>query len=65
MAKVTKIEPQIPALPTRKKVAVYSRVSMETELIRHSLSSQVSYYSKLMHCADKSVLKLPIIRIYL
>ena len=48
MAKVTKIEPQIPALPTRKKVAAYARVSMETERLHHSLSSQVSYYSELI-----------------
>ena len=48
MAKITKIEPQIPALPTRKKVAAYSRVSMETERLHHSLSSQISYYSELI-----------------
>ena len=36
MAKITKIEPQIPALPTRKKVAAYARVSMETERLHHS-----------------------------
>lgn len=48
MAKITRIEPQIPALPTRKKVAAYARVSMETERLHHSLSSQVSYYSELI-----------------
>lgn len=48
MAKITKIEPQIPALPTRKKVAAYARVSMETERLHHSLSAQVSYYSELI-----------------
>lgn len=48
MAKITKIEPQIPAMPTRKKVAAYARVSMETERLHHSLSSQVSYYSELI-----------------
>lgn len=48
MAKITKIEPQIPALPTRKKVAAYARVSMETERLHHSLSTQVSYYSELI-----------------
>lgn len=48
MAKITKIEPQIPALPARKKVAAYARVSMETERLHHSLSSQVSYYSELI-----------------
>lgn len=48
MAEITKIEPQIPALPTRKKVAAYARVSMETERLHHSLSTQVSYYSELI-----------------
>lgn len=48
MAKITKIEPQIPVLPTRKKVAAYARVSMETERLHHSLSSQISYYSELI-----------------
>jgi len=48
MAKITKIEPQIPVLPARKKVAAYARVSMETERLHHSLSSQVSYYSELI-----------------
>lgn len=48
MAKITKIEPQIPALPARKKVAAYARVSMETERLHHSLSTQVSYYSELI-----------------
>ena len=33
MAKITKIEPQIPALPTRKKVAAYARVSMDADQI--------------------------------
>jgi site-specific DNA recombinase len=46
MAKITKIEPTIPSLPTRKKVAAYARVSMETERLHHSLSAQISSYSK-------------------
>ena len=29
MAKIRKIEPVMPTLPTRKKVAAYARVSME------------------------------------
>ena len=45
MRKVSKIEPISPSLPTRKKVAAYARVSMETERLNHSLSAQVSYYS--------------------
>ncbi len=31
MRKINKIEPLMPALPTRKKVAAYARVSMESE----------------------------------
>lgn len=50
MRKINKIEPVIPALPTRKRVAAYARVSMETERLHHSLSTQVSYYSELIQC---------------
>lgn len=46
--KITKIEPKIPALPKRKRVAAYARVSMETDRLMHSLSAQVSYYSDLI-----------------
>lgn len=45
MRKITKIEPKKSALPERKRVAAYARVSMETERLNHSLSAQVSYYS--------------------
>ena len=31
MRKIIKLEPAIPALPKRKKVAAYARVSMESE----------------------------------
>lgn len=48
MRKINKIEPLMPALPTRKKVAAYARVSMESERLQHSLSAQVSYYSELI-----------------
>lgn len=48
MRKINKIEPLMPSLPTRKKVAAYARVSMETERLQHSLSAQVSYYSELI-----------------
>lgn len=48
MKKVTKLEPTIPVMPERKKVAAYARVSMETERLHHSLSAQVSYYSDLI-----------------
>ncbi|MGL5972651.1 MAG: recombinase family protein [Oscillospiraceae bacterium] len=45
---ISKIEPKMPALPTRKKVAAYARVSMETERLKHSLSAQISFYSSLI-----------------
>lgn len=48
MRKINKIEPLMPTLPSRKKVAAYARVSMETERLQHSLSAQVSYYSELI-----------------
>lgn len=32
----------------KKKVCAYARVSMDTDRLKHSLSSQVSYYSKLI-----------------
>ena len=48
MAKITRIEPNIPKKHERKKVAAYARVSMETELLHHSLSTQVSYFSSLI-----------------
>ena len=48
MAKITKIEPKMPRLKEKTKVAAYARVSMETELLMHSLSTQVSYYSSLI-----------------
>lgn len=48
MRKIHKVEPLVPVLPTRKKVAAYARVSMETERLHHSLSAQISYYSELI-----------------
>lgn len=45
MRKVRKIEPTLPLLKQKKKVAAYARISMETERMLHSLSAQVSYYS--------------------
>lgn len=48
MRKINRIDPLMPILPTRKRVAAYARVSMETERLHHSLSAQVSYYSKLI-----------------
>ena len=48
MANIRKIEPTLPRLKARKKVAAYARVSMETEQLHHSLSAQVSHYSSLI-----------------
>ena len=48
MAKISRIEPKIPALKERAKVAAYARVSMETDRLAHSLSAQVSYYNGLI-----------------
>lgn len=46
--KITKIEPVIPLIKPRLKVAAYARVSMESEKLMHSLSAQISYYSDLI-----------------
>ena len=48
MAKVSRIEPKLPSVKRRKKVAAYARVSMETDRLAHSLSAQVSYYNNLI-----------------
>lgn len=48
MRKITKIERRTLALPARKKVTAYARVSKDTERIMHSVSEQVSYYSALI-----------------
>lgn len=48
MRKISKIEPRLPSVPKRKKVAAYARVSMESERLMHSISAQVSYYSSLI-----------------
>jgi len=48
MPKIRKIEPTLPVIPSRKRVAAYARVSVETERLHHSLAAQVSYYSKLI-----------------
>ena len=46
--KITRIEPTVATLTPKKKVAAYARVSMESDRLNHSLSAQVSYYSKLI-----------------
>ena len=43
--KITRIEPTVATLTSKKKVAAYARVSMESDRLNHSLSAQVSYYS--------------------
>lgn len=48
MAKISKIEPKLPSIKKRKKVAAYARVSKDTERLMHSVSAQVSYYSRLI-----------------
>ena len=48
MANIRRIEPVLPRLKARKRVAAYARVSMETEQLHHSLSAQVSHYSALI-----------------
>ncbi len=48
MRKISRVEPVLPAMPKRKKVAAYARVSRDTERLAHSLSAQVSYYSTLI-----------------
>ena len=48
MAKIIKVEQTVPTIKTKKKVAAYARVSMESERMNHSLSAQISYYSALI-----------------
>ena len=48
MAKITRVEQAVPSIKTKKKVAAYARISMESERMNHSLSAQVSYYSSLI-----------------
>lgn len=48
MATVSKLVLKKPAVPARKRVAAYARVSMETDRLQHSLAAQVSHYSQLI-----------------
>lgn len=48
MAKITKIEKNTSILKPKLRVAAYARVSMDTDRLQHSLSTQISYYSKLI-----------------
>lgn len=45
MRSITKLEPRVPQIPTRKRVSAYARVSSGKDAMLHSLSAQVSYYS--------------------
>ena len=45
---ITQVEFPVPNQPRLLKVAAYSRVSSGKDAMLHSLSSQVSYYSKLI-----------------
>ena len=45
MPKVTKIDRSITRLPTKKRVAAYARVSVDSDELMHSLAAQVSHYS--------------------
>jgi DNA invertase Pin-like site-specific DNA recombinase len=48
LKKISRIEPVLPTLAGRKKVAAYARVSRDTERLMNSVSAQVSYYSALI-----------------
>lgn len=48
MKKITKIERNMPLMPTRKRVAAYARVSKDTERLMNSVSAQISHYSELI-----------------
>lgn len=48
MRKISKIEPKSPAMPKRKKVAAYARVSEDRGRLKHSMSAQVSRYSAMI-----------------
>ena len=48
MLKTVRKLPQKPKLEQPKKVAAYARVSTGKDAMLHSLSAQVSYYSKLI-----------------
>jgi site-specific DNA recombinase len=45
MRSIKRVEPSMPQIPVRKRVAAYARVSSGKDAMLHSLSAQVSYYS--------------------
>ncbi|NCB28093.1 MAG: recombinase family protein, partial [Bacteroidia bacterium] len=48
MPKITKIDRSITRLPTKKRVAAYARVSVDSNELMQSLAAQVSHYSTLI-----------------
>lgn len=48
MKTIKKIDVKRIVPPTRKRVAAYARVSMESDRLAHSLSTQISYYNDLI-----------------
>ena len=48
MPRIRQITPGVTKLKRKKRVAAYARVSEECEVLLHSLSAQVSYYSTLI-----------------
>ena len=48
MPKVTKIDRSITRLPSKKRVAAYARVSVDSDELMQSLEAQVSHYSTLI-----------------
>ncbi|NBK25006.1 MAG: hypothetical protein EOM68_23645, partial [Spirochaetia bacterium] len=43
--KVIKLERTVAAMPSKKRVAAYARVSVDSDELMHSLAAQVSHYS--------------------
>lgn len=43
---IKRIEPLVPRMPAKKRVAAYARVSGGKDAMLHSLSAQISYYSE-------------------
>ena len=48
MKNIIKVKPSIPIIKQRKKVAAYTRISVEKDRSINSLSTQISYYNNLI-----------------
>jgi DNA invertase Pin-like site-specific DNA recombinase len=48
MPKITKIDRSITRLPSKKRVAAYARVSVDSDELMQSLAAQISHYSTLI-----------------